>query len=56
MGKKAAVMGYDEAMEKFIASNGKINAYTVEVEGIKFRAYLDKQTGEISNFHPTLKD
>lgn len=46
LGEQAVIKGYEEAMVK------KSHQYTAEADGIKFRVYLDPETGIISNYHP----
>ncbi|WP_066805722.1 CdiA family toxin C-terminal domain-containing protein [Moraxella oblonga] len=42
MAQKAAVNGYDNAVLIFKSSNGKERGYDTEYNGIKFKAYLNK--------------
>lgn len=46
LGQMAAAKGYHQAV-----GNG-VGQYSAEAGGIRFRVYIDKKTGEITNFHP----
>lgn len=46
LGQKAAIKGYKDAMN---SKSGQANA---TINGINFRIYVDKNTGEVRNFHP----
>lgn len=46
LGQMAAAKGYHQAV-----GNG-VRQYSAEAGGIKFRIYIDKKTGEVTNFHP----
>lgn len=46
LGQQAAIVGYKDAIAK-----GQ-QAYDATAGGVKFRVYLDKKTGRVTNFHP----